>query len=1224
MNSVPIDFSSIRPLHGSKAEGFEELCAQLARIESPKEAHFVRTGSPDAGVECYIVFPNGDEWGWQAKYFATLGDSQLAQLDKSVQTALDKHPRLKKYFVCIPLNLADPRLVDKKSAKQRWDEHVEKWLGWAKGQGIDLEFVWQGRHELMVVLLRTSSAGLLRYWFEVTVFDERWFECRLEEAIKTAGPRYTAEINVTLPIAKEFEAFGRTEYFLNHIKSFAKGLRDKGRRLDDSKRALSEPGLEATISGIGQQLQGVLDSLGALSPQPIGEIPLSEIAGQLSTTYDSTEQLEKMLREMEYARKSEEPKEEKRRTDSSLRDCTTAVYSLSAELHQAREAMTHASDVANSAVMILTGSAGAGKTHLLCDVAKQRLMSSRPTVLLMGQRFLSFETPWTQALQQLDLAVLSSDEFVGALAASAQAANCRALVLIDAINEGEGRRIWPPHISAFLRQIRQSPWIGVVLSVRSSYEEIVLPEEVRGDAITIRHHGFAECEYDAVRTFFVYYDIELPSTPLLAPEFQNPLFLKTLCTGLHETGQRRLPRGFQGISAVFDLYFGAMNSRLASALDFDPKKFLVREALKLIANAMIQEGKRWLRRTDAESSVNALLPGTGFSKSLYRGLVDEGALIEDVARASESVVEDIVVVAYERLADHLIASALLMSHLDKTNPAVGFQPGGPLAFLWDQRQYVPSGLIEAMCIQIPELTGQELIDLAPQMLQRWDIGTAFRQSLVWRALSAFSEGTRAAFNRLIRTDSDLAESLDVLLTVATLPEHPLNAHFLNRMLRRYQMPERDSFWSVYLHRAFGQHEAVDRLVDWSFAVKSGTELDKEAVDLCATALMWMLTTSNRFLRDRATQATVNLLTGRLDAVTRLVKLFEDVDDPYVRERLYAIAYGVAMRSSDISEIGALANQVYSSVFESGRPIPHLLLRDYARGVIERALFLGACTDVVVEKIRPPYQSDWPRIPTEEEIKPLLPDWSRGSHDSGDVTWAHNRIGDSVMQDDFGRYVIGTNSGSTDWLALRLRQKRWTSPDVLLSSLVATFSEEERSAWDKFELAQAEVSTASFSKMLAGFKRKAESERSNIDDEDESNDDPTLAAAERKLDASQLALEGVLTKKNNRLLRSILKKKKANGGRPPKLDLRLIQRYVLWRVFNLGWTTDRFGKFDRFQAGHYGREASKAERIGKKYQWIAYHEIMALVADHFQYHEEFQRERADQSYEGPWQDFFRGY
>jgi hypothetical protein len=110
------------------------------------------------------------------------------------------------------------------------------------------------------------------------------------------------------------------------------------------------------------------------------------------------------------------------------------LTALSSELQRTHEALMHADAVAGRALMLLTGAAGTGKTHLLCDVARHRVADDRPTVLLMGQRFVSVDAPWTQALQQLDLPGLSAEEFVGALEAAAQAAGCRALVLIDAIN----------------------------------------------------------------------------------------------------------------------------------------------------------------------------------------------------------------------------------------------------------------------------------------------------------------------------------------------------------------------------------------------------------------------------------------------------------------------------------------------------------------------------------------------------------------------------------------------------------------------------------------------------------------------------------------------------------------------------------------------------------------------------------------------------------------------
>ena len=49
---------------------------------------------------------------------------------------------------------------------------------------------------------------------------------------------------------------------------------------------------------------------------------------------------------------------------------------------------------------------------------------------------------------------------------------------------------------------------------------------------------------------------------------------------------------------------------------------------------------------------------------------------------------------------------------------------------------------------------------------------------------------------------------------------------------------------------------------------------------------------------------------------------------------------------------------------------------------------------------------------------------------------------------------------------------------------------------------------------------------------------------------------------------------------------------------------------------------KPERIGKKYQWIAYHEILAYISDHYQYRARYDDARPRNSYRGAWQLYVR--
>ena len=45
--------------------------------------------------------------------------------------------------------------------------------------------------------------------------------------------------------------------------------------------------------------------------------------------------------------------------------------------------------------------------------------------------------------------------------------------------------------------------------------------------------------------------------------------------------------------------------------------------------------------------------------------------------------------------------------------------------------------------------------------------------------------------------------------------------FLDRRLRQDNMPDRDTWWSTYLHRAWGDEGPVDRLVAWASNISLG-------------------------------------------------------------------------------------------------------------------------------------------------------------------------------------------------------------------------------------------------------------------------------------------------------------------------------------------------------------------------------------------------------------------
>ena len=150
-------------------------------------------------------------------------------------------------------------------------------------------------------------------------------------------------------------------------------------------------------------------------------------------------------------------------------------------------------------------------------------------------------------MAQLDLAPsLQVKQFLGSLDAAGQTAGVRAIICIDAINERHGTDIWPDRLAAFLKMAEPFPYVGVVLSCRSTYVQHVVPDSVGNDRLTrLVHQGFAGYGGEAANIYLAKRGIARPGAPNLMPEFQNPLFLKTCCDFLEKEGRNELPRGLQ-------------------------------------------------------------------------------------------------------------------------------------------------------------------------------------------------------------------------------------------------------------------------------------------------------------------------------------------------------------------------------------------------------------------------------------------------------------------------------------------------------------------------------------------------------------------------------------------------------------------------------------------------------------------------------------------------------
>ncbi|HYI07594.1 MAG TPA: AVAST type 2 anti-phage system protein Avs2 [Thermoanaerobaculia bacterium] len=1168
---MTINWVALRPFNGSQQTAFEELCCQLARGEDyPAGSTPIRKGTPDAGVEFFWIMPDGDEHVWQAKFFLSRPSStQWGEIEKSIKAALDKHPRLTRYVVCLPIDRADPRITGKKGQKQKWfmddwDAHVVTWTTWAADRGMTVDFDYWGESEIMDRLAQERHAGRHFFWFNEKFFSNKWFFERYEEARAAAGARYTPELNVELPISRVFDSLGRTESFFQSFQRLRGLLRKEARSMDLAGDGAIHKSLDTLI-----ELMSFFDQRDMTAPIPFAAI-------------------QQRCREAAELIAAEREKYDAGGGDLDSRERRSYIVHrlnlVSRALRDIREASASPdASAANINALLVDGEAGSGKTHLFCDVAQRRLDAGLPTVLLMGQQF-GAGLPWPQITSMLHVAV-TAEEFLGALNAAAEARNARAVILIDALNESDDRSMWRKHLASMLTLIGRYAYLSVAFSVRTSYTEDVIPEGLGSDKlIAVRHEGFEGHEYRATRTFFAAYGIVRPAVPLLNPEFDNPLFLKLFCQGIKAAGLTKVPPGFQGITRVFDFFTNSINEKLAREIDFDAKERLVQRALDSAAAAMAKNGRRWLLLAEAKAAVDAWLPNRSFRNSLFKHLLSEGLLAEEKVWSEDGRV-DAVRFTYERFADHSITAHLLSTVDNSDLLRAAFAETTPLRRMLRTRH--AAGVLEALAVQLPERFAVELPEMLPEHRLVPAVRRAFVQSLLWRRRDTVTRRTGRYLREIWwKHREDAGDVINAFLTVCTDPDHQFNARFLHRHLSRMKMPDRDRWWSTVISTEWGRHRAADRLIEWSWSLADEkSHIHDKPIELAATALGWLLTSPNRPLRDRATKALVALLLPRPAVLRAFLRSFAAVDDPYVMERVYCVAYGCAMGLNDTSALAELAQQVFSAVFEDGRPHPHVLLRDYARGVIEMALHRGAAINIEVQRARPPYASDPPtKYPSKEDIEKY-----KGGKGIGAIRLSVGEHG------DFGRYIIGSNNQTFpfDDAPLNSRDVRRDIADFLKS--LAPEETELRQQYERAETVR----------VIVQIQRDRV-----IQTTDTKLDEEVLAFRERFLTA--------LGEERAAFYTNVVRPHQADSRlRQPTFDLYAAQRWVFQRVLDLGWTEERFAEFDQeLYRGLDRLEGDRPERMGKKYQWIAWHEFVARVADNFRFYDQHDEKRT--VYVGPWQ------
>lgn len=785
----------------------------------------------------------------------------------------------------------------------------------------------------------------------------------------------------------------------------------------------------------------------------------------------------------------------------------------------------------SSKVCFIKGEPGIGKTHLLAKQCSKLTLNKEPLFLfILGFKFSTDENIVIQ-LQKVARSEFSFEDYLVYLNEYGKERNSIVFLIIDAINEGNYLNLWKKDgLYQLIREIENKEFLKLIISFRSDYEQLLVSDEVKnkidsGLVSEILHHGLDIDTIESVYKFFNIYGIGFCPLDYIDENYTNPLYVRLLCECLSK--DRELTKWssspyiglFEKIKKIKDEDIKDDLKKLGNQLLGDEP--ILNLFLNEFNSNLIKKRQRKLSYFDISEfqffKKDFCIPPSTFLRVLTRN----GIFVSDLAEKENDKNYGFF---YDKLTDYSIASYLFTDFVKVINNYYQLQPLETYLnkefsdYNSTSRDYlVTPQVFNFIDILYTDKLSRECnketyfaVEKSLYSIKDKDVRQQYldeyAKSYKWRA----NKSIRPEFFFEFFLKNNISRDLffDILISCSVKATNPLNAVFLHSYLFDMTINERDEKWTTYINDNFGSEEnrvyqiITSLLNDANFI--NNLVKDRDRTFLLLVLFSWILTSSNRRLRDETSKAMIVVLKHHLDLVIPLLKKFSNVNDPYVIQRLYGIILGSIIQSRIANKQGicsSISLFVYKNIFAKDVVYEDILLRDYARQIIEYTYTFfrhNFPSEIDLEKVRPPYKSNY--IPS--NVKELeVPDYigALKIKDSMKIPEEGSLYG------DFGRYVF------------------------------------ERSLYD--------------------------------------------------FDCDKLSLKN----------------------------------YAMNIIFNEIGYNKALSDYDCSRSiSYYPGQTDKSERIGKKYQWIAFYKVLALASDHFSLIDRYSSYENRRNYEGAWDPNVRDF
>lgn len=1031
-----INFNKLKPYDGKATKCFEQLCYQIAKKEYGHLGKFtpIDGAGGDGGVEFYLELHTGEVWGWQCKFFSDTGrlseGNRKNQIGGSLESACRNHPNLTKWTLCLKTDLTTDLTTSTGRLQKGERTWFEKELPKKIPTGRTMELVHWGESKFLDFLKKPKHLGIRGFFFGELELNQAWFNQKFEENFKKVKDKYDPELHSIDDYTQSVIDFALlSEDYIDRLKKLKQELLERRNQItgaisnfrDEKMITTAEESLRDTyvlccnhfqehISLVFQKIDVLINCFQDFDQQAIQEFRIEDL------TEDFFRHLEKIDFRV-FTRDS-----------GAYKDASSISYQMS-EFSEFYRRFFRNFIHEDLNVIHFISDAGKGKTHLACDIAYKRVNQDQPVIFITGNRFSGENSITTAFSKCLDVSGrYSAGELLEALNVYGSIVKKRVPIIVDGLNETVFNRyfspIWRNHLSHFISKLGSYPNLIFISTCRNSYTK-----RIWGNQNDNFHYlyGFDDQETikEAVEKYFNKYLLKADLFFAPLEKFSHPILLKIFCeiknpnwkSGKHVEVNIEEESTYN----IFEEYLNQVNSRLnENSHLLTGNESFISSSLSIISEYLWTND---MRKIPLDQFYKLIDGEKEYEKDYSKAdlLINEGLVVTRDTRECHEVIS----FTYDMMAGYLIAKNIVNSknvtkYLTSRAFIAKITSGNKQHPLFDD-------IITALCALLPQHKGVSLHEVIRTNWVMKLIRHSYYKKVpkfIKNRLAELSSYSNYCFSQSITmlfslppkfvkdSDTDLVTTLfdkfenheslyKLCFKTVSDSEHPLNAHFLSRVLASFKMNERDISWTEFIRkRTYDLEEFVKEFEQQCKSSNRESTIVVQKQHLIAKFLLWFLTSTHRDFRDRSTKALYYY--GRKFPSIFLTIVCDSLrfNDPYVWERALAALYGVvmaehnSMESSELRDkvLPQIGRKIYNLVFKQDAPCTttHILARDYARRTIEVCLM---------------YHSD---ILTEDELQDLRPPYSfggirnLGEFDYGNVEYGYG----GPIHMDFSNYTLG--------------------------------------------------------------------------------------------------------------------------------------------------------------------------------------------------------------------------